>query len=284
MTTTTELVRAITESRLQGNADWHVRVGEWWHECERSPEEARAVFNAGAFDGEPCRNLDAETWVAIWRRVGSVRTDRVRTGRHARPGSRTRIFRAAEEGFVRALSWTPERGFAEMWRQLGVPALDEQAIERAHELMAGDGQVRRTVSGSGAEVQLWTATVEPEGVLAILDHPPGLEYVVDPSMLEEVERLEPDMDAATEFARRAENDHARFPRFVCDSGAPPERRVYMKQADGYHVIPPSKLCPDPMVLLDPAWHAAHRIDDDGNVYLTKTQAQAWLDSLVPGCR
>jgi len=128
---TPEVCAAIAAESSKERAQLLVR--DWWLASDRSPEDVRAVLACKVWGGEPCRVVEPEIWVAIWRRAGFINIVR-----QPRPTVRTRVFRAAEPAVKRGLSWTPDHGYAEMWRAAAkAPTLDASA-ERARHILAGN--------------------------------------------------------------------------------------------------------------------------------------------------
>jgi hypothetical protein len=222
---TTELCAAIRRENYKERVQLLVR--DWWLAADRSPEDARRVLECKIWGGEPCRVVASEVWVALWRRAGFINI-----GQQPRPTVPTRVFRAAEPAVVRALSWTPDRGYAEGWREVAKASGVEASGVAARNLLAGTVREREVVSSSGATVHTWSALASPEAVLAVLEHPGGVEWVCDPELLTDVEQLEPDPEAARQFIQECERNADRFPRMAQDA----EGRFYWRRADGYHLI------------------------------------------------
>jgi hypothetical protein len=222
---TNELCAAIRRENYKERVQLLVR--DWWLAADRSPEDSRRILECKIWGGEPCRVVASEVWVALWRRAGFINI-----GQQPRPTVPTRVFRAAEPAVVRALSWTPDRGYAEGWREVAKASDVEASGVAARNLLAGTAREREVVSSSGATVHIWSALASPEAVLAVLEHPGGVEWVCDPDLLTDVQQLEPDVAAARQFTQECERNADRFPRLATDA----EGRFYWRRADGYHLI------------------------------------------------
>jgi hypothetical protein len=246
---TNELCAAIAEQerlappsragRLRRCESMHRLVLDWWLAEDRSEEDVRAVLALKVWGGEPCKLIDPNTWVAIWRRAGFLNISTGQpglsaAGHYPRPAARTRVFRAAEPAIVRGLSWTPKRGYAELLRGLSKEPTTDALDDRARTVFDKEVLPREVVSSTGATVHIWSAFVSPGAVLAVLEHGSrsNIEFVVDPELLEDIEQLETDFGAVRDFAVDCQKNIADLPLVAAD----PEGRIYYKRDDGYHQI------------------------------------------------
>lgn len=235
---TVELCEWIRAANRQADRsdDMQRRLRAWWLEADRSSEDARAVLDV-RFDpwpvvwgGEPCRVIEPRIWAQIWRRAGFISI-----GGHTQPTAPTRVYRSAEPAVIRALSWTPDRGYAEMWREVtkgDVPSV-EDAGRAVYEILAGNGKAGPGLSVTGEAVNTYSAVAPPDAVLAILENPRGvLEYVCDPDLLEDIQQIEPDRDAARQFVEKCQSNIDDFPPLTRAN----DGTFYWRLDDGYHKI------------------------------------------------
>ena len=173
--------------------------------------------------------------MAIWRRAGFTVV-----GKHALPTTPAVVFRSAETGAERSLSWTPDRRYAEFYRTTGT-SLDIDAVaRRIASLKAGGADSADTTYADVAALHIWQATAPRSAILAVINHGPFIEYVIDPEMLEDLEELEPDPTLARQFLTEVDLRPDQFPSVIRDR----QGRVYVRQGDAYHQVIRTPQLPD----------------------------------------